>query len=170
MSVVRWGLIGCGWIARDYVAPAIAASLNGTLVAACDPLEEARHAVGSPASHETAEAMLNAGGLDAVYVATPNHLHRADVLAAADVGVAVLCEKPTATNAADAEAMAEACESAGVLFATAYDQRFHAAHVVLRELIAAGELGTITCLRIRYACWTRQRLETWYVAARQLAH
>jgi 1,5-anhydro-D-fructose reductase (1,5-anhydro-D-mannitol-forming) len=89
-----------------------------------------------------------------VYIATPNHLHAAPTLAAARAGKHVLCEKPMATNSAEAETMAAACAAAGVVYATAFDQRFHARHQRLRQLVAAGELGTITCARIHYACWT----------------
>ena len=151
---VRWGIVGCGWIARDYVAPAIRESRNGDLVAACDPSADARAAVGASSSFESAEAMLSEPAVDAVYVATPNHLHKAGVLAAARAGKHVLCEKPTATNADDAAEMAAACDDAGVLLATAYDQRFHAAHMTLREHIERGDLGTVTTVLIRYACWT----------------
>ena len=152
--VIGWGIVGCGWLARDYVAPAIRESRNGRLEAACDPSAEARASVGAAASFATLGELLDAPGVDAVYVATPNHLHAPQAVAAAAAGKHVLCEKPTATNAADAARMAAAAAAAGVLFATAYDQRFHAAHLTLRDLIAAGELGTITLVRIRYACWT----------------
>jgi predicted dehydrogenase len=50
--------------------------------------------------------------------------------------------------------MVRACTEAGVPYATAFDQRFHAAHRRLRALIAEGALGTVTCVRIHYACWT----------------
>ena len=151
---IGWAVVGCGWLARDYVAPAIRQSRNGRLVAACDPSADARASVDAAASFATLEELLRAPGVDAVYVATPNHLHADQVVAATRAGKAVLCEKPTATHAADAARMADAAEAAGVLFATAYDQRFHAAHLTLRDLIAAGELGTVTLVRIRYACWT----------------
>ena len=59
-----------------------------------------------------------------------------------------------ARTAAEAEGMVEACRAAGVAYATAFDQRFHAAHRRLRALVAAGTLGTVTCVRIHYACWT----------------
>jgi predicted dehydrogenase len=58
-----------------------------------------------------------------------------------------------AAGLADAERMADAVRLAGIPYATAFDQRHHPAHVALRELIAAGRLGTVTAIRIVYACW-----------------
>ena len=156
-----WGLVGCGWVATDYVAPAIVASANGRLLGVTDPNPAAmrRLAAGStrggrgPAEHGTLDALLADPTIRAVYVATPNHLHAPIVAACARAGKAVLCEKPMATTLADAAAMVEACEAAGVPYATAFDQRFHPAHRWLRERVADGTLGTIAQARIHYACW-----------------
>jgi predicted dehydrogenase len=63
----------------------------------------------------------------------------------------VLCEKPLAADVADAEALVAAADRAGVLLGTALDQRWHPAHVRLRELLP--ELGTVTAVRIVYCCW-----------------
>jgi predicted dehydrogenase len=73
------------------------------------------------------------------------------VEAAAAAGVAVLCEKPLAADVADAEAAVAAAAGAGVLLGTAYDQRWHPAHVRLRELVP--DLGTVTAVRVVYCCW-----------------
>lgn len=151
-----WGIAGCGWVARDYVGPAIESSANGRLVAVFDPHEGARAAAslrfGVPSMADL-QAFCRTPGLDAVYVAAPNHAHRALVEAAAAAGKPVLCEKPMATNLADAEAMVAACARAGVRYATAFDQRFHAAHQALAGLVRSGRLGTVTAIRIVYACW-----------------
>ncbi|RZK61863.1 MAG: Gfo/Idh/MocA family oxidoreductase [Hymenobacter sp.] len=157
-DLINWGIVGCGWVARDYVAPAIAASGNGRLLALCDLSEPALAAV-QPADttlHRTTSLadFVQTPGLQAVYVATPNahHARIAQELAAA--GLPVLCEKPLARTAAEAAGMVAAAEAASTLLATAFDQRFHPAHVRLRELIQAGALGRVTCVRIHYACWT----------------
>ena len=155
---VGWGIIGCGWVARDYVAPAIAASTNGQLVALCDLNEQALAAV-QPADtallRTTSLAeFVQTPGLQAVYVATPNAHHARIVQDLAAAGLPVLCEKPLARTADEAAGMVAAAEAAGTLLATAFDQRFHPAHVRLRELIQAGQLGRVTCVRIHYACWT----------------
>ena len=143
-------------MARDYVGPGIAASRNGRVAGACD-LDAAALAAFLP-GHEMVRTdrldRLLAHDLDAVYVATPNHAHLGPVAAAARAGLPVLCEKPMARTLAEAQALAEAVRQAGVLYATAFDQRFHPAHQALRALIADGALGTVTAVRIRYACWT----------------
>ncbi len=160
---LRWGVAGCGWVARDHVAPALAADPSSQVVALLDPAPAARDTLaaavvaaggGQPGVSTDDPATFTAAGLDAVYVAAPNHLHRQLVELAAGSGIPVLCEKPMATTLADARAMVAACAQAGVGYATAFDQRHHPAHVALAAMIAAGELGTITAVRIAYGCWT----------------
>jgi predicted dehydrogenase len=132
---VSWGILGWGWVARTYVAPA----LGDALIAVSD-------------AEDRLDAFLATPGLEHVYVATPNALHEQHVLAVAACGHHVLCEKPTALSVASAQRMAETCAAAGVRFATAFNQRFHPAHVKLRALVAQGTLGTVTQARVHYAC------------------
>ncbi len=143
-----WGVAGCGWVARDHALPA----LGDAVVALHDLSTEAmaRMPVDVPRLRDL-DAFLATPGLDAVYVASPNSAHRPLVEAAAAAGKAVLCEKPLAASIGDAAAMVQACADAGVLLGTAYDQRWHPAHVALRELVPA--LGTVTAVRIVYCCW-----------------
>jgi predicted dehydrogenase len=143
VSLFGWGIAGWGWIARDFVAPAIERSVNGRLVATHDP------ALGTDL-----DAFLRTPGLDGVYVAAPNHVHAELAGAAAAAGKHVLCEKPMATTTADAEAMVAACARAGVRYGTAFNQRFHPAHERVRELVATGRLGQVTQARLKYACET----------------
>ncbi|MBC7801132.1 MAG: Gfo/Idh/MocA family oxidoreductase [Gemmatimonadaceae bacterium] len=155
-STVNWGIAGCGWVARDYVGPAIQASRNGRIAALFDTADASRTqaaALFGGTAHADLGAFLATPGLGAVYVASPNHVHRSLVEAAAAAGLPVLCEKPMATTLPDAEAMVAACDHAGVLYATAFDQRFHAAHQMLAAMVADGRLGTVTAIRIVYACW-----------------
>lgn len=157
---LRWGLAGCGWAARDFIAPALVESSNGELAALLDPDPGALamfRGIAPDARPFTDAEEFFASDLDAVYVATPNHLHRPLVEAAAAAGKHVLCEKPMALTVGDAEAMVAACSGAGVAYATAFDQRFHAAHRRLRGLIAEGALGEVCSARIQYACWLPPR-------------
>jgi len=151
---MRWGIAGYGWVARDHMAPGIAAA-GGRVAAIADPSLAARaHAEASGiAAFDSVEAMLAAGACDLVYVATPNDAHLAPVSACAAAGVPVLCEKPISASLADAEAMAGAVSAAGTLYGTAFDQRHHPAHRVLANRIAAGDIGRPIGVRVVYACW-----------------
>ncbi len=148
---LRWGIAGCGWVARDYVAPAIRQSSNSELIAGFDPSPDA--SLPGIQIERDLSRFLATPGMDAVYVAAPNDAHRPLVEACAAAGRAVVCEKPMATTLGDALAMVVACARAGVRYATAFDQRFHAIHRHLAGLINRGELGTVTAIRIVYACW-----------------
>ena len=146
-----WGVAGCGWVARDHALPGLLAA-GADVVALHDRSSDAMARMPVDAARcADLDDFLATPGLDAVYVATPNAAHRPLVEAAAAAGKAVLCEKPLAADVADAEAIVKACDAAGVLLGTAYDQRWHPAHVRLRELLP--RLGTVTAVRIVYCCW-----------------
>ena len=154
MEPVRWGIAGFGWVARDFTLPAILAA-GDRLAAVCDPDPAARdHAASLDATvHATADGLAADGSVEAVYVATPNHLHRPVVEVLARAGKAVLCEKPLAHTLGDAEAMIAAVDRSGAFYGTAFDQRHHPAHIALRDAVRAGRLGAVTAVRIVYACW-----------------
>ncbi|SNS27653.1 Predicted dehydrogenase [Geodermatophilus pulveris] len=152
-GTVGWGIAGCGWVARDHALPALLSDPGARVVALHDrdPAALARMPVEGAHRSTDLAGFLATPGLDAVYVAVPNAAHRPLVEAAAAAGKAVLCEKPLAADVADARAVVTAARDAGVLLGTAYDQRWHPAHVRLRELVP--ELGTVTAVRVVYCCW-----------------
>jgi len=154
MTPVGWGIVGYGWVARDYMAPGVRQA-GHRLVAVCDPNPACREAAAAEGArtHSDLAAFLADPEVEAVYVATPNHLHREAVEALARAGKAVLCEKPMAAGLSDAEAMVHAVEAGGIFYGTAFDQRHHPAHRLMAQRIAAGDLGTVTTVRIVYACW-----------------
>ena len=93
--------------------------------------------------HARYEEVLAAEDIDAVSICTANALHHDVVLAAAESGKHVLCEKPLATNVGDATSMVRGCADYGVILATAYPVR-HAAQVWdVRQRLASDELGAI---------------------------
>lgn len=157
-DAVGWGIVGYGWVARDYMAPGIRAA-GHRLVAVCDPGEASRRAARSEGAraYDTLERLIGDPEVEAVYVATPNHLHREAVEALAAAGKPVLCEKPMAARLGDAEAMAEAVRAAGIFYGTAFDQRHHPGHRAVRSAIRDERLGAVTAVRIVYACWLDRR-------------
>ena len=86
---------------------------------------------------------LLATGLDGAIICSETDQHRALVEMAAEAGCHVLCEKPIATNLADAEAMFAVCQRCGVHFMTAFPMRFANSTVALRAMIRSGELGKV---------------------------
>jgi predicted dehydrogenase len=92
------------------------------------------------------EALLNEG-LDGVVITSENIRHKENCLAAAAHRVNVLCEKPIATTAADAEEMIKACRDAGVILMTAFPCRFSPATVRLKEAVDSGSLGKILAIK-----------------------
>jgi len=87
--------------------------------------------------------------LDGVYVATPNALHKENVLAAAERGIPILCEKPIALTLADADEMVRAVETTGVPTVVNFKLRFSEALERLRAYLTSGELGRLL------TCWLR---------------
>lgn len=81
--------------------------------------------------------------IDAVVLVTPNSMHSAQTIAAAEHGKHVFCEKPFALTADNAARAVAAIESAGLTIALGYNRRFHPEMNNLRDMIDAGELGTI---------------------------
>jgi predicted dehydrogenase len=101
----------------------------------------ARHGVARV--HASYGALLDDPGIDAVYIPLPNGLHCEWTLRALEAGKHVLCEKPLASNAAEALRMADAARSAGRRLVEAFHWRYHPLAGRLREIVASGELGTV---------------------------
>jgi len=153
---IQWGVIGSGGIARRRTIPeGIVPAANATLAAVYNPTQAANEAVarqfGARACATMAE--LLAAGVDAVYIASPPHVHREQALACAEAGKHVLCEKPLGLTAADAEAMTAACAKARVRLGTAFMMRFHAQHQAALQLIRDGALGQPVFARAQLSCW-----------------
>jgi predicted dehydrogenase len=98
-------------------------------------------------AHGSYEDLLADPDVDAVYNPLPNHLHAEWTIAAARAGKHVLCEKPLATTAADAERMIDACEQAGVVLMEAFMYRLHPSWVAVRELVASGRIGALRAVQ-----------------------
>lgn len=81
--------------------------------------------------------------IDAVYIPLPNSLHEPWTLKALAAGKHVLCEKPFASNAIEAERMAEAAQQSGLVLMEAFHYRYHPLAARMKEIVSSGELGTI---------------------------
>ena len=139
---VRWGIIGgSARIAHRAVLPGIAASDRARLVASASA--SGRHPDGVPQRFSSYDDLLACDDVEAVYVPLPNGMHERWVVAAAEAGKHVLCEKPLAITADAAERMARACEDAGVVLMEAYMTPFHPRTRLLWRLLEEGRIGRV---------------------------
>lgn len=142
---VRWGLIGCGDIARKRVAPALRDIPDSELAAVArarpDQAESFAREFQVPRWHSSADELFADEEIDAVYLATPVHLHAAHAIAAARAGKHVLCEKPMAMNPDECDDMIAACVDRGVKLGVAYYRHFYPVVARIEEILASGEIG-----------------------------
>lgn len=150
MTVLRIGVLSTADIAITKVIPGMqnASRLAVVAIASRDPIAARRVAdqLGIERSHGSYDALLADPDLDAVYIPLPNHLHAEWTIAAARAGKHVLCEKPLAMTAADAQAMVDVCAAEGVRLMEAFMYRLHPSWVAVRELVAAGRIGRLTAV------------------------
>jgi predicted dehydrogenase len=154
---LRWGLIGCGDIARKRVAPALRDGAGGELVAVsrarAELAEGFAREFGARRFHAHWAELVRDPEIDAVYVATPVDLHARQTVAAAEAGRHVLCEKPMALSSAECRAMIDACRANGVRLGVAYYRRFYPVLRRIKELLASGEIGRVALASIQACEW-----------------
>jgi predicted dehydrogenase len=142
---LRWGLIGAGDIVRKRVAEALrggsGCTLAGVARARADLVDAFAREIGAARGYPRWHDLVADPAIDAVYIATPVHLHAEQTIAAARAGKHVLCEKPMAMDVAECDAMIAACRSAGVALGIAYYRRFYPAVARVHALVESGEIG-----------------------------
>jgi phthalate 4,5-cis-dihydrodiol dehydrogenase len=143
--VLRIGVVGLGR-AFTLMLPTFLNDARVQLVAACDPLPQARaqfeRDFGTPA-HEDAQALCADPRVEVVYVASPHQFHAEHVRLAAAHGKHVLVEKPMAITLAQCSAMIEATQAAGVHLLVGHSHSFNTPILRTRALIESGEFGAV---------------------------
>jgi len=151
MARVRWGILSTANIGMTRVTPAIQRAHNCQVVAIASRDEDraatAAAQLGIPVGYGSYEDLLDADDVDAVYIPLPNDLHAEWTIKAAAAGKHVLCEKPLALNASQAEDMAVACEAAGVKLAEAFMYRHHPTWVEAVRLVRDGSIGDLVAVQ-----------------------
>jgi xylose dehydrogenase (NAD/NADP) len=146
-----WGVLGASsQVARKAVLPAIIASPTARLVAVASMHAAGPDPVGALRAYRAYDALLEDPAVEAVYIPLPNSLHRQWVERAAAAGKHVLCEKPLGRSAAEARAMATACDAAGVWLMEAYMTPFHPRTRAIEGLVASGRLGALRFARAAF--------------------
>jgi predicted dehydrogenase len=155
MTTLRWGVLGAANIARKKVIPAIQASNNGQVIGIASReharAKELAQAMQIPEVFNDYAALLSSSQIDAVYIPLPNSEHRRWAIAAAEAGKHVLCEKPLALNAQEAEEMAQAAERAGVTLAEAFMYRHHPLTKDVLDLLHGGMIGDLRIVRSTFS-------------------
>ncbi len=145
--MLKAAIIGLGWwgqtIARD-----LAGSQHILPVLGIDPDEKGRIATAALGLKTSArfEDALEAPEIDALILCSPHKFHAQQIIAAAQAGKHVFCEKPLCTSGAEADRALEAVRSAGVQLGIGHERRFEPAVIELRRRLAAGEFGVALSL------------------------
>ena len=146
--MLKWGILGCGSVARNVIAPGIRLSNNGVLYAVGSRTNENAQKfaidLGVERAYGSYEALLEDPDVQAVYIALPNALHMEWTIKAAAKGKHVLCDKQLALNADEAIKMVEACQEHGVQLMEAVFYRFHPQTQAIKKHINDGRIGQLT--------------------------
>ena len=150
-SEVRVGLVGVGAVPQTAHLPILSKMRGADLVALCDNDGVKARAIGErfggPAIYTDIEDLLELEQLDAVIIATPNHLHEPHVLAALRAGVHVLCGRPLALSVRGVERILSAAAKAERYVQVDNHNRFRADTQALDRFLHGGELGKLIGIR-----------------------
>jgi predicted dehydrogenase len=151
---LRFGILGAARIAPDALIKAAQNVPDAEVgaVAARDPkrAREFAAANGVPRVLATYQDLVNDPKLDVIYNPLPNSLHCEWTIAALRAGKHVLCEKPLASNALEAERMAKAADESGKILGEAFHYRYHPLADRIRALMTDGTLGRLIHVEGRF--------------------
>lgn len=145
-STFGYGIIGCGWVASAHAWGVAAAAAEGVRLMAVSDLDadRATEIAGrfeAGTVYQDYREMLARDDITAVSVCLPDFLHHQVVIEAAAAGKHVLCEKPLAMSASEADEMIAACEAAGVNLGLIMNHRYAVDNIRTKHAIASGALG-----------------------------
>ena len=144
---LRMGVLSTAAIAVRKVIPGMRRSALVEVVAIASRqagrADDVAAELGIPHAYGSYEDLLADPAIDAVYIPLPNHLHAEWTIAALRAGKPVLCEKPLAMTANEAQGMVDAARETGVPLMEAFMYRQHPSWVAVRELVASGRIGRL---------------------------
>jgi predicted dehydrogenase len=150
-GTVRWGILSTADIGLRKVIPGIQKAARCEVVAISSrDVEAARSAAERlriPTAHGSYEGLLADPDVDAVYIPLPNHLHAEWTIAALRAGKHVLCEKPLAMTADDAQRMVDVARETGLHLMEAFMYRHHPTWVAALDVVDSGRIGTLVAVQ-----------------------
>jgi 1,5-anhydro-D-fructose reductase (1,5-anhydro-D-mannitol-forming) len=163
--MIRFGIAGFGLHAVRRLMPGFARAQNCKVVALsrrdAAKAREASERYAIPYVFDSTEELCRCPEVDAVFVATPNANHQADVITAVSEGKPVLCEKPMGMNAEECREMIEAAQRAGVLLGVAQIFRFEESTARFRARVARGDVGWPVFARAEFSFPGLGHARTW---------
>jgi predicted dehydrogenase len=157
---VRWGFMSTAKIGKKLIEGINLGDTSVVSAVASRDLERAQGFAkdhGFPHAYGSYEELLTCGEIDAIYNPLPNSLHAEWTIKALEAGIPVLCEKPLASDAAEAQTMVDAAKRTGVLFAEAFMYRFHPVYEKVFELIESGAIGKIVSIKSTFCFYLANR-------------
>jgi predicted dehydrogenase len=146
-QTIRWGMIGAGDVTEVKSGPALYKAKNSQLVAVMRRsgtlAQDYARRHGVPRWYDNVDELINDPEVDAVYIATPPHVHKAYTLKAAQAGKPVYVEKPMALNFQECQDMIQACQAAGVSLWVAYYRRALPRFHKIKALVHDGAIGEV---------------------------
>jgi predicted dehydrogenase len=141
------GLGGYGTRVAEAMRTSIRAKLVGVISGTPSKIKDWQSKYSIPEkncyNYQNFDEVRNNPDIDAIYVTTPNGLHKDQVIRIAKAGKHAICEKPMAVNAKDAQAMVDACNKANVKLLVGYRMHFEPKTLEIIRMRNAGELGKI---------------------------
>jgi scyllo-inositol 2-dehydrogenase (NAD+) len=146
MNRVQVGLIGLGRLGRVYARDLAGRIPETRLVAVADTAGTLAREVAAEfdvaRAYTDPMALIDDAGVETIVIATPTHVHREQVIAAADRKKPTFCEKPPALSLDEVSAMKSAIDRSGMYFQMGFMRRFDAGYAAAKKQIDAGRIGT----------------------------
>ncbi len=157
MTKTKWGVLSTAKIGTEKVIPGINRSRTATVAAIASRdlarAEAAAQDIGIEKAYGSYEALLADPEIEVIYNPLPNHLHVPLTLEAVAAGKHVLCEKPIAPNAEEAEKLLDIADQRLVM--EAFMVRFHPQWLRVKEIVGSGALGEVRSIQSYFSYFNR---------------
>lgn len=170
MAVLRWGILGCGNVAEHKGGPPLYSVDDSKLIAVMrrdhEKAEDFAQRHGAKRAYTDVEKLLSDDEINAIYIATPPHLHCELTIRAARAGKHILCEKPMAMSVSECQQMVDACSEAGVTLMLAYYRNHYPNVEKMKVLMDEDTIGDVVLARINCTAYynpNRKDLKNWRI-------